>query len=66
MSESQQWHLNYLIGKYKDYKESQGYPCYLAFADYFQEDGGPEISDSEHAEVFKAFCDYVLSEEITE
>lgn len=59
-SESKQWHLDYLIRKYEQNKDAQGYPFYLACDDYFKEEEGPEISDLEHAEVMQEFCDYVI------
>lgn len=62
MNESQNWHLDYLVSKHNNYKDSQGYPIYLALQDYFSEEDGPEISDKEHAQVIKVFCNYVLDE----
>lgn len=62
MNESQKWHLENLMTKYHEHKKGQGYPCYLVLQEYFQEDDGPEISDMEHAEVFSAFCSYVIDE----
>lgn len=62
MNESQHWHLDNLMTKYHEHKKGQGYPFYLASQDYFEEEDGPEISDKEHAEVLKVFCNYVLDE----